>query len=320
MGLFATTMMILGTFTVWNGQSVTAFVLAHMLLIPLSGSLLGQLFAVARLVTADLPRNDRDALLAILRALFAVPFVIVLPLWGQAFQAGLSLLVIYPTTMVVALLQLAVILRFWPADTRAPWREQKSGLGFRASLAEMLRGPVLLRVMLVGAMHSGTAICGVILGLVFAQASGRGTADVGLFFGLFVAIEVVVTLLIGQLLLVLRRLHVIALGVVTYAGFLALMPFLAPTPWIWLLVFPAGAGGAMIYALAIGYLQDLLGARAGAGASLLALQRLSTEGLSATIFAFGAWVHGYDLVALLGALTMMLAIGAILWLDRFSAP
>ena len=114
--------------------------------------------------------------------------------------------------------------------------------------------------------------------------------------------------------------EIITAGAGIYAVFLGLLPILAPTPWVWALVFPAGAGGAMVYALAIGYLQDLMGRRAGAGASLIALQRLSSDGLSALIFAIGTWISGYGLVSILGAATLFAAIAAILWLDRGREP
>lgn len=316
MALTAAALMVAGSTLVWVGNSPVYFVIAHMLLLPASGSLFGQLFAVARLASASLAPQERDAILTIVRAIFAVPFMIVLPLWGMAFDSGLSLLTIYPVVLLVSLSLLALIWRSWPADSAAPWTEQKSGLGFRASIGEMVAPPVLIRVMLMGAIHSGSAISGVVVGLIFNEASGRGAGDVGLFFGLFVAVEVVVTLSVGQLLRVMPRLWIIASGAVIYAVFLALLPILAPTPWVWALFFPAGAGGAMVYALAIGYLQDLMGRRAGAGASLIALQRLSSDGLSALIFAIGTWISGYGLVSILGAATLFAAVAAILWLDR----
>ena len=114
----------------------------------------------------------------------------------------------------------------------------------------------------------------------------------------------------------MRRLHIIAVGTFAYAGFMALLPLLADTGALWLLIVPAGVGGAFIYALAIGYLQDLLGKRAGAGSSLIALQRLSSDGLSALIFAIGAALSGYGLVMVMGAVTISAAMIAILWLDR----
>jgi SET family sugar efflux transporter-like MFS transporter len=316
MALTASALMVAGSALVWMGDSPVYFVIAHMLLLPASGSLFGQLFAVARLASAPLAPHERDAILTIVRATFAVPFMIVLPLWGMAFDSGLSLLTIYPVVLLVSLSLLALIWRSWPADSAAPWTEQKSGIGFRASIGEMVAPPVLLRVMIMGAIHSGSAISGVVVGLIFNEASGRGAGDVGLFFGLFVAVEVVVTLSIGQLLRVMPRLWIITSGAGIYAVFLGLLPILAPTPWVWALVLPAGAGGAMVYALAIGYLQDLMGRRAGAGASLIALQRLSSDGLSALIFAIGTWISGYGLVSILGAATLFAAVAAILWLDR----
>ncbi|MBI1417483.1 MAG: hypothetical protein GC146_09705 [Limimaricola sp.] len=316
MAMLATAMMICGASTVWLGHAPVFFVLAHVGMIPFNAALFGQVFAVTRLQTAHLSRRDRDGIMAIVRALFAVPFVIVLPLWGRSFAAGLPLTTVYPVAAGVAATLLALILFAWPRDAVAPWTEQKSGLGFRASLREMAHPPLLLRVMLVGAIHSGSAIAGVILSLVFEQAAHRTTADVGLFFGIFVAIEVAVTLSVGQVLKLLPRLKIIALGAVTYAIFLLLLPWVAPTPYVWLLTIPAGAGGALIYALAIGYLQDLLGARAGAGSSLLAVMRIAADGLCAAIFAVGTWLGGYSLVAIMGATTMVLAISLILWLDR----
>lgn len=316
LALVAVAAMIAGGLLVLAGRSATAFVIAHIVLLPVSGTLFGQLFAVARLVTAPLPRSDRDGILAMIRATFAVPFVVLLPLWGWAFEAGLPMMTVYGALLVFGAVLLALIRRDWPADAVAPWTEVKSGLGFRASLSEMTRPDVLMRVMLIGAIHSGTALSGVLLGLVLDQASGRGPGDVGLFFALFVAIEIWVTLSIGTLRRYLRRLYIIAIGVFTYAAFLALLPFFAPSWLLWTLIVPAGAGGALIYALAIGYLQDLLGSRAGAGSSLIALQRIAADGLCALVFALGAALAGYWLAAVLGAIVMSLAMVAILWLDR----
>ncbi len=316
MALLAGAMMTIGTTSVWLVDSRAAFMIAHMFLIPLSGSFFGQLFAVARLATAHLPRIDRDALLAILRAAFAVPFVIALPLWGWAFGKGLPLTTIYPVVALTGLTLIVLIWRRWPRDADAPWTEQKSGLSFRASLSEITTPPILIRVGLIGVMLSGGAICGTILGLLFEVTPGRGPADVGLFFGLFVAIEVVVTVFVGQLLRLMKRSTCIAIGTLQYALFLALLPLLAPTPWVWLLIVPAGAGGAMMYALVIGYLQDLLGARAGAGASLIALQQLASQTLAAAVFAIGTWIYGYALVSVLGATAIVAATLALRWLDR----
>lgn len=300
--------------TIWPSQF--HFVLVSVTLFPISGTLFGQFFALSRLAAATYERNDRDGILSVVRAAFALPFVIVLPIWGIVFDAGVPLMRIYPVVVIVSLGLAAMLWRYWPADGTSPWSGHRSGLSIAAALREMSTIPVLLRVALVGAIHVGSSVAGIIIGLLFNEASGRGAADVGVFFGVFVAVEVVVTLMIGNLLARMSRRTIIALGVIMYATFLALLPPLAPTPWLWLLTIPAGAGGAMIYTLAISYVQDLLGARAGAGAALLAIQKVTTESLSAVIFAIGTLIWGYDLVAYVAAVTIIGALVWLRWLDR----
>ncbi len=292
----------------------TAFVVAHALLIPAGAAIFGQLFAAARLASARHPPSSRPGILAVMRALFAVPWVLLLPLWGLMIGRGLPLLALYPAVSLMAALHLLLVWRAWPPDDAAPWEDPKSGQTLRQSLREMASAPLLLRVALVGGLHAGPAVMGVIVGLVFA-AAGRDAGDVGLFFGLFVAVEVAGTLLAGALAPRLPRLLLIGAGVGLYALFLGLLPFLAATPWLWLLVLPVGLGGGLLFTLAIGYLQDLLAARPGAGGSLLAVQRVAAEGLSAGLFAFGTAVQGYATVSLLAAGAILLAMGAILRLD-----
>lgn len=255
LALIATTAIVAGGGIMLLGQSPLAFTVTHVLLIPLSGTLFGQLFAVARPVVQDQPQAERDGILAVIRALLAVPWLVVLPFWGWALSAGVPLISVYLAAVVFGLITLALILRTWPHDAAAPWVEVKSGLGFRASLAEMLRPPVLLRVQLFGVLQAGGALSGILVGLAFAEA-GRDTTEVGRFFAAFVAIEVVGTLLIGWFLRFAGRLALIGTGVVLYAGYIAALPLLAPSGWVWALVLPAGLG---------------LSAAIGAGATLAAL-------------------------------------------------
>ena len=315
MALFAVLSLLVGGLAVWIVDTPTAFVLVHLLLIPVAGTLFGQIFAVMRLHIAPRPEAERSAIVSVLRAAMGIPWVFALPLWSLVLTADARLILIYPVLAILGLAMLAIILRDWPQDSTAPWTEVKSGLGFRASIGEMTAPPVMIRVMLIGALHAGGATAGVILGLVFAEA-GRGADQLSLFFGGFVAFEVIAMLAVGAFAAHLSRLALLVTGTATYALFLVLLPLLVGTPWLWALTFLGGAGGALIYLPALGYLQDLLGRRAGAGASLLALQRLSSDGLTAAIYAFGAWAAGYWLVAVLGAATTLGAIATVAWLDR----
>ena len=301
---------------VWLWGSTSAFLIAHTLIFPLGGTIFGQLFAVMRLYTTHLPADTRDALTATIRALFAVPFIVVLPLWGWAFDAGVPLVTLYPAVLVVMLVMSALIYFAWPADADAPWGEEKSTLTFMQSVQEVLASNIVWRLFWMGAIHAGSTLMGVLLALVFDAANGRGAGDVGLFFGSFVALEVAVMFAVSPLLRYVRRLHIIAIGAVFYAVFLGLLPVLAPYGAVWLLIVPAAVGGGLLYGLSITYLQDLLGARAGAGASLVTLQRLVSEGLAAVIFAIGTWLGGYHIVAFMGAVVIVLGAVSLLWIDR----
>jgi MFS family permease len=315
MALLAAAALLLGGLGVWLVDSPAAFVAVHLILVPVAGTLFGQIFAVTRLHIAPRPEGERNAIVSVIRAAMGIPWVLVLPVWSLVLTTDGALILIYPAMAALGLAMLAIVLRLWPHDGATPWTEVQSGLGFRASIAEMTARPVMIRVMLIGALHAGGAIAGVILGLVFAEA-GRGADQLGLFFSVFVAVEVLSMLAAGAWLSHLSRLTLLVAGTVLYAVFLLLLPLLAGSGWVWALTLFVGAGGALIYLPALGYLQDLLGKRAGAGASLIALQRLSSDGLSAAIYAFGAWAAGYWLVAVLGAMVTLAAVAITVWLDR----
>ena len=316
-GLFVAWCLSLGNLLMWVAPGSPVFVFVHGFLLPLAVTLFGQLFALARLATDDLSLADRDIAMANVRAFFAIPFIFVMPLWGWIIGAGVSLLAIYPAGAVLGALMVALFYTSWPDDGSSPWADQKSGLTLRRSLAEVADPSVMGRVALIGMIHLGGSTSGIMLGLIFAQTEGLGAEDVAIFFGAFVAVEFAVMMMVGAFRARWRRLHIIAAGVGLYAIYLIGLPLLAHTPLVWLLIFPAGAGGAMIYTLAIGYLQGLLGARAGAGSSLIALQRIVAEGAAAAIFAFGSWTLGYWVVPIMAAILTVAAMAAIIWLDRF---
>lgn len=316
-GLAVAVALTLGNTLMWLAPSPMMFLVVHGFLLSLLVTLFGQLFAVARLAASNLPPADRDAVVANVRAFFAVPFIIVLPVWGWLVGGGASMLSVYGAGAVLGLMMVVVMYRGWPDDRVAPWEDRKSGLTLRGSLAEIADPAVIVRVGLIGMIHIGASTSGIVLGLIFARADGQGAGDVAMFFGAFVAIEFAVMMMIGSLRARWRRLHIITMGVILYAVYLVGLPLLAGSPLVWLLIVPAGAGGAMIYALAVGYLQDLLGTRAGAGSSLIALQRAFSEGAGAAIFALGTWAYGYAIVPAIAAALSIFAMVAIIRLDRF---
>ena len=310
--LTAVASLILGTalMTVTPGPAI--FALTAAFLIPVSSITFGQVFALARLAATLHPPEHRDGIMAVIRALFALPFIIVLPLWSLAFAAGVSVTSIFPVGLLLSALMLLAVLRLWPADGSTLWDDRPSGLSFRAALTEIGHPRIAARVVALGAVFSASTVYMAIISLIMTSEVGRGTKDVALYVGLVAGLEVPFMLMIPGLTRGIPRTRLIFAGAALYCVHVALLPVLAATPFVWLLVLPAAIGGAVTLTVPIAYLQDLLADRPGAGASLMALQRLAGDAIAATCFALGTTLAGYGTVAVLGVAASL--IGAVaLW-------
>jgi predicted MFS family arabinose efflux permease len=314
--LIAVSSLLLGTFLMSVTPGPWVFALTAALLIPVSSITFGQVFALARLAATRYPPEDRDGIMAVIRALFAAPFIVVLPLWSLAFAAGAQVTLIFPVALLLTAAMLTAVLRLWPADGRTPWDDRPSGLTFRAALSEMGHPRIAARVIALGAVFSASTVYMAIISLVMVPEIGRGTQDVALYVGLVAGLEVPFMLLIPSLTRGIPRTRLILAGAALYCIHVALLPVLAATPFVWLLVLPAAVGGAVTLTVPIAYLQDLLADRPGAGASLMAVQRLAGDATAATCFALGTTLAGYGTVALLGVAASLIGATALWAADR----
>lgn len=298
--------------------SPLTLILCHAILLPVAGVLYSQLFALARLACTDhLPH--RDPILATIRAGLSLTFVVVLPLWSIAFGYGVDVMNVYALATLAGLALLFVIYRHWPHDGKTEWADAPSGLSFLQSLREIAHGPVLSRLALLGITLSGPALYMVLLSLVFAATPGRSTGDVALFVGLVAGWEVPFMLALPLVTHRFRRTTLIAVGAALYATYLALMPILAPYAAVWVLPLLAGFAGGAILTLPVAYLQDLMSQRPGTGASLIALQKVTSDTTCAIIFATGTWAGGYAHAATLGAMVMLISVTTLLIVDHRKA-
>lgn len=292
------------------------FALVAALLFPLGSVTFGQVFALTRLAATRHPEEQRDGIMAVIRALFAAPFVVVLPLWALAFAQDVALTAIFPVSLILAGAMLLVVLRLWPRDGSARWEDRPSGLSFRAALAEMGHPRLALRVLALGAVNAASTVYMAIISLVMVADVGRGTADVALYAGLIAGLEVPFMLMLPWLTQGIRRPTLILGGAALYAVHVALLPVLAGSWLVWLLIWPAAIGGAVTLTVPIAYLQDLLADRPGAGASLMAVQRLAGDVIAALCFALGTALAGYAIVALMGVVVSLIGAGALWWVDH----
>jgi hypothetical protein len=292
------------------------FALVAAVLLPLGSVTFGQVFALARLAATRHPEAERDGIMAVIRALFALPFVVVLPLWAVAFGQGAQVTAIFPVGLVMAGGMFLLVLRQWPKDGATAWQDPRSGLSFRAALAEMGRPRLALRVLALGAVNAAATVYMAILALVMVPEIGRGAADVALYAGIIAGLEVPFMLMLPSLTRGIPRPVLIFWGAALYAVHVALLPVLAGSPLVWALVLPAALGGAVTLTVPIAYLQDLLADRPGAGASLMAVQRLAGDVIAALCFAVGTALAGYGLVAALGVAVSLIGAAALWLADR----
>lgn len=284
--------------------STPAFLLAQGLLFP-ANTLFGQLFAQGRLA-AEPFGPARDGIQSAIRALFALPYLFVLPTWAWAAARGVPPGAIYPVALVLGLVMAAITWQSWP---RAMQGDRPSGLSIRAALAELATPGLPRTILALGAVTAPGAVYWAVLGLSLAKA-GVGPAA-PLYAGIVAGLEVPFMLAL-PLVLRLPRPTLLLIGTGLYAVHLAGIPLLAGSPWLWLLPIPAATGGALTLTLPIAVLQDALSARPGTAAALMALMKVCGDAMAAACFAVGTALQGYALAAALGGALSLVGAAALL--------
>lgn len=292
--------------------STLSFIVFHALIMPVSSTIFGQIFTLTRLAAAQYAEQDRQAVVAAIRAAVSLPFVIVLPLLSMAMNRGVPLTAIYPMALVFSVIMAAMVYRSWPADSQARWEDNPSGLSLRAALKELTDPGLALRIAALGAVASMPALYVMTLALILTQIGGRPDADPGLFFGLVAGGEVPSMLLMAFAGRFVARLPLILIGSALSAVFLLALPLLAASPAVWILILPLALAHGVLLPVPITYLQDLLSNRPGTGAALMALQGLIANILAAAAFTAGTWISGYSLVMVFGAI-IGVAGAVLLW-------
>ncbi len=315
--LFSGGVVVAGVLAMTFLPSTISFVLAHALLLP-ANSLFGQLFAQARLATATLPPVQRDGIQATIRALLALPFVVILPLWSLAFARGVPVMAIYPVALALSVAMMGMIWARWPTKGAMEGRDAPSGLSLRAALAEVANPALALRILALGAVSAGGTAYWAVMGLALTPATGTG-GHAALYAGLVAGLEVPFMLAL-PLLPRWKRANLIAIGTVLYVVHLVGIPLLANSPFLWLLLIPGAAGGALTLTLPIVYLQDQLSERPGTAAALMALMKVVGDGLAAGSFALGTSLSGYTLAAVLATAVTLAGAGALVLADAKRRP
>jgi predicted MFS family arabinose efflux permease len=296
--------------------SPLTFALCHGFLFPVASSLYGQFFALARLARSE-DGATRDAILSTIRSAMSLSFLAMLVFWTFAFGWGIDVMAVYLSGTAAAVAMTTMIALKWPRDGQTDWEDRPSGLNFTRAMGEIAKPPILIRLLLLGAIASAGNLYMILTSLVFEASPTRDAGTTALYIGLVAGWEVPFMLLLPLITHRFRRSTLIAGGTLLYVTHLALMPVLTESAWLWALPLLAGLGGTAILTLPIAYYQDLLAGRPGTAGAMLALQRLASELLAACAFAAGSLLGGsYAIIALTGSAIALIGAGALLWIDR----
>jgi len=135
-----------------------------------------------------------------------------------------------------------------------------------------------------------------------------------------VAFEIPMMMVAGRLALRLGHTGAILAAAAVYALFMLLFPHVAGSWALWLLAPVAGASAGVVLSLPMGYLQELLADRPGAGGSLIAYVNFGAQLVAAGLFSAGLALGGHAMIGLLGGL-VPLGAAALLWqMDRGAGP
>ena len=303
----------IGYAAVFVFRNATAFALATVLLIPFSAAVYSQLFALLRSVPQS--SADRDATTSIVRALFALPWIVVPPaaaaflIWfpGETNIYGISALF----AVLCALILLTLFGRLPPGAGG-----EGAGRRFLDGLAR-LRSPALAgRVLILGLIYGAHKLHSSIMALIVVQNIGGSIGEVGRVAGLTALLEVPMILLWGWLVPRLGKSTAVALGGLAFGAYLGGLWLVSDISQVYVLTPISACGSAAILSVILVYVQEMLPDNPGLGTSLMTVTSFLGSAFSGLVFGIWGRDGAYQDLALVGALMAVAGAVAIGLIDR----
>ncbi len=222
--------------------------------------------------------------MALIRAGFAVPFIVVLPLLSIAIGRGMGLIHLYGVVTLAATGCFAALYFLLPEDGLEGGTETKSGLSFRQSMSELAQPRIVSRLLLIATLVAANTIYMQTMGLIFEASHPEGAARTARLAALIAGLEIPVMMLIPWFTARMSKSTILLGAAAIYAVFLLLFPRMAGDDAVWLLAIPAAIGAAALLTLPIAYFQDLLWNRPGASSSLQSVNQVTSQLIAGGIF------------------------------------
>jgi len=266
---------------------------------------------MASLAANNNDRLDKDLSLSLVRAAFAGAFGLTPPIIAVAVAAGMELMSVYGFAACMNCIVLFLVMRTWPSEQTA--LNAKSGISFFDAVKELAAGGVLLRLMLIAVLIGVNGLYNILLGLLILNNLGGSEADVGWFAGGVALTEAPIMLIVAMALRHVNRSAMLLLGAVIYCGFLATLGTMPGIQAAWGMIIPAGIGAGILLSVTVGYVQDLVAERPGAGSSLVSVSHFGGTMFASVVFATAALFTDYQGTAVIGCVLGICA-GLLLFL------
>jgi len=292
------------------------FVLAAVLLIPVSNASYSLLFAFIRHQTQSFGAREATQVNQVVRAAFSGSWAIIPGVMAFWLVNSPSMLPAWGFSATVCLVALALVGFFLPATRRDPGAPK---VLFFESLRMATQPRILARVTSLALVIASSRLIAVVQPLILVGAAGGTVRDVGLIAGACAALEIPSMLIWGALLRHFTVVQAMVIGAMIYAGFMVLLGLSTQAWHVYALLIPNAFGVSAILSLPLTYYQDLLKDRPGLGTSLNQISAFLSNGMSAAGFAVGAAWLGYSHTAWVGVAMVLIGCTCLMLLERRTA-
>jgi predicted MFS family arabinose efflux permease len=281
--------------------SIFTFVFCLVVVMPVSSSAYGQLFAVIRAITQRYGSTEAASVNSIVRSIYAASWIVVPGLVGLFIATRSNVSDSFAIAAAAFALCFVVYGLFGASTPNTQVPQNGAWAGLQEALWLVASRNVFLRIAALALIASPHPSNAALLPLFITHLPGGTTTEVGLIAGLVAGLEIPFMLLGGHFSRSYPTWVIIVAAGLCHALYLLGLGFASTTWHIYALSLLNAAGAAILLSLHLNYVQDLMPNRPGLGTSLMSIVALLTKATGALVFAAAGTAFGFSGAAWLGA-------------------
>jgi MFS family permease len=301
---------VLGYGLIYWSANMVVFMILMLTLVPLTRAVFSLLFSGIRRELDGFEKGDATAVNSMLRAIFALSWILVPGIVAWWLKDSPTLAPIYLVAAIASLVILAAYSTITHSKAAMP---DANRLSFFATLKLLDSGSILIRILIVALGNGAHALHSALHPLIMTGPVGGTIRDVGIFAGLLAALEIPFMLFWAHVAQRRSISFALSAALLIYSVYAVLLSF-ATAPWqLFALGILNSCGAAAVLSLPMSYFQDMIADRPGLSTSLVQVMIFVGAMMSSAGFALGTALGDYSSTAWIIALMSLAgAIGLIL--------